>query len=148
DRLGAGGMGVIYLAEHIRMRKRVAIKTLSWSDDQDARLLSRFYAEMRAVGQLRHPNIVSAIDAGDMRSSDPAAGVLHYFVMEYLPGQDLEAMVTNCGAVAPIRACNFAHQIADALVDAHRRGLIHRDIKPGNILVTPEESAKLLDFGL
>src|SRR5207237_1224742 len=70
DKLGAGGMGVIYLAEHIRMRKRVAIKTLIWSDLQDERLLTRFYAEMRAVGQLQHPNIVSAIDAGEVRSAD------------------------------------------------------------------------------
>jgi response regulator RpfG family c-di-GMP phosphodiesterase len=148
DRLGAGGMGVIYLAEHTRMRKRVAIKVLAWSNDRDPRLVSRFYAEMRAVGQLRHPNIVSAIDAGEVRSADPDAEVLHYFVMEYLPGQDLEALITSDGPLAADRACHFAHQVADALVEAHRRGLIHRDIKPSNVLVTPEGSAKLLDFGL
>src|SRR5689334_23152544 len=148
DRLGAGGMGVIYLAEHTRMRKRAAVKTLAWSKDQDARLLSRFYAEMRAVGQLRHPNIVSAIDAGEVRSLDPDAGVLHYFVMEYLPGQDLEALVHTHGPIAPEKACQLAHQVADALLEAHRHGLIHRDIKPSNVLVTPEGSAKLLDFGL
>src|SRR5437763_842233 len=89
DRLGAGGMGVIYLAEHTLMRKRVAIKTLSLTADQDPRLVSRFTAEIRAVGQLRHPNIVSAIDAGKVPSRDPDVGTLHYFVMEYLPGQDL-----------------------------------------------------------
>jgi response regulator RpfG family c-di-GMP phosphodiesterase len=148
DRLGAGGMGVIYLAEHTRMRKRVAIKTLVWSDDQDERLLSRFYAEMRAVGQLRHPNIVSAIDAGEVRGPGPDARVLHYFVMEYLPGQDLEALVNAQGPLAPDRSCQLAHQVADALVEAHRRGLIHRDLKPSNVLVTPEGAAKLLDFGL
>jgi response regulator RpfG family c-di-GMP phosphodiesterase/tRNA A-37 threonylcarbamoyl transferase component Bud32 len=148
DRLGAGGMGVIYLAEHTRMRKRVAIKTLSWSKDQDTRLLSRFHAEMRAVAQLRHPNIVSVTDVGEVRGRDPDAPILHYFVMEYLPGQDLEALIHAGGPLPPHRACQLVHQVADALVEAHRRGLIHRDIKPSNVLVTPEGSAKLLDFGL
>ncbi len=148
ERLGAGGMGVIFLAEHVRMRKRVAIKTLSWSCEQDAKLVSRFYAEMRAVGQLRHPNIVSAIDAGDVRSPDPDGGTLHYFVMEYLPGQDLEAIVMTQGALGQAKSTHYAHQVADALVEAHRRGLIHRDIKPSNVLVTPEGDAKVLDFGL
>src|SRR4051812_2385021 len=68
DRLGAGGMGVIYLAEHVKMRKRVAVKTLSWTTDQDEKLVSRFYAEIRAVAKLRHQNIVSAIDAGEHKS--------------------------------------------------------------------------------
>jgi response regulator RpfG family c-di-GMP phosphodiesterase/tRNA A-37 threonylcarbamoyl transferase component Bud32 len=148
DRLGAGGMGVIYLAEHTRMRKKVAIKTLSWTDDQDKRLLTRFNAEIRAVGQLRHQNIVSAIDVGAVHSPDREIGTLHYFVMEYLPGQDLEALVHGKGPLAPDRACELARQVADALHEAHRRGLIHRDIKPSNVLVTPEDSAKLLDFGL
>jgi response regulator RpfG family c-di-GMP phosphodiesterase len=148
DRLGAGGMGVIYLAEHVRMRRRVAIKTLSLTCDQDPRLVNRFFAEMRAIGQLRHPNIVSAIDAGDVPSVDPDVGTLHYFVMEYLPGQDLEALIHDNGPIAPEKACQLAHQIADALLEAHRQKLIHRDIKPSNILVTPEWSAKLLDFGL
>jgi response regulator RpfG family c-di-GMP phosphodiesterase/serine/threonine protein kinase len=148
DRLGAGGMAVIYLAEHIKMKKKVAIKTLSWTEDQDERLVHRFYAEIRAVAQLRHQNIVSAIDAGEMASVDPDVGTVHYFVMEYLPGEDLEAIVNRQGALAPDRACQLAHQIADALHEAHRHKLIHRDIKPSNILVTPEGSAKLLDFGL
>lgn len=148
ERLGAGGMGVIFLAEHCRMRKRVAVKTLSFSADMDPRLLSRFYAEMRAVGQLNHPNIVSAMDAGEIRSLDPDAPVLHYFVMEYLSGQDLEALVQTEGALEQSRACRIAHHVADALVEAHRRGLIHRDIKPSNVLITQDNLTKLLDFGL
>ncbi|HEY1377262.1 MAG TPA: HD domain-containing phosphohydrolase [Gemmataceae bacterium] len=148
DRLGAGGMGVIYLAEHTLMRKRVAIKTLSLTPDQDERLVSRFTAEIRAIGRLRHPNIVAAIDAGRIPSTDPDAGALHYFVMEYLPGRDLEALIHAEGPLAPEKACPLAHQVADALLEAHRHRLIHRDIKPSNVLVTPEWSAKLLDFGL
>jgi response regulator RpfG family c-di-GMP phosphodiesterase len=148
DRLGAGGMGVIYLAEHIHLRKKVAIKALTNTPDIEDKVIGRFQAEMREVAQLRHPNIVSVIDAGHERSLDPDAGTLHYFVMEYLPGQDLEAIVHAKGPVAAERACQFAHQIADALLEAHRHKLVHRDIKPSNILITPEQSAKLLDFGL
>jgi response regulator RpfG family c-di-GMP phosphodiesterase len=148
DRIGAGGMGVIYLAEHVRMRRRVAIKTLTFTGDQDDRLRLRFDAEMRAVAQLRHQNIVSPIDFGEQHSPNPDVSPLHYLVMEYLPGEDLEAMVHGKGPFAPDRACRLAHQVADALNEAHRHQLIHRDIKPSNILVTPEGSAKLLDFGL
>ena len=148
DRIGAGGMGVIYLAEHIRMRRRVAIKTLTFTEDQDERLRLRFDAEMRAVAQLRHQNIVSPIDFGEEHSPNPDIGSLHYFVMEYLPGEDLEALVHSKGPLTSHRACRLAHQVADALNEAHSHQLIHRDIKPSNILVTPEGSAKLLDFGL
>ncbi|HEX4591324.1 MAG TPA: serine/threonine-protein kinase, partial [Gemmataceae bacterium] len=148
DRIGAGGMGVIYLAEHIRMRRRVAIKVLAWTADQDAGLVGRFFSEIRAVAQLRHEHIISPIDVGEVASLDPDAGTLHYFVMEYLPGSDLEALVQSKGPLAVDRAGQMCHQVADALLEAHRKGLIHRDIKPSNILVTPEWSAKLLDFGL
>ena len=142
------GMGVIYLAEHIRMRRRVAIKTLTFTEDQDERLRLRFDAEMRAVAQLRHQNIVTPIDFGEEHSPNPDIGSLHYFVMEYLPGEDLEALIHGKGPLTPDRACRLAHQVADALNEAHSHQLIHRDIKPSNILVTPEGSAKLLDFGL
>ena len=126
----------------------MAIKTLSLTADQDQRLVGRFRAEMRAIGQLQHPNIVAAIDAGKVTSNDPDVGTLHYFVMEYIQGQDLEALVHAKGPFAPERACQFARQIADALHEAHSHRLIHRDIKPSNVLVTPDDSAKLLDFGL
>jgi response regulator RpfG family c-di-GMP phosphodiesterase len=148
DRLGAGGMGVIYLAEHVRMRRQVAIKVLTAAPDQDASLVSRFYCEMRAIAQLRHDHIVSPIDVGEVRGDNADAASLHYFVMEYLPGSDLEALVNSKGSVEVARACQLTHHIADALLEAHRLRLIHRDIKPSNIFVTPEWSAKLLDFGL
>ncbi|MCC6421480.1 MAG: protein kinase [Gemmataceae bacterium] len=148
DRIGAGGMGIVFLAEHLCMRRRVAVKMLPLAPDKDPRLLSRFFAEMRAVAQLQHPNIVTAFDAGKVTDLDPAAPTLHFFVMEYVPGLDLEAYVGEHGPLAPTRACDIGHQIASALAEAHKHGLIHRDIKPSNILVTPEGQAKLLDFGL
>lgn len=147
DRIGIGGMGVVYRGEHRQLRTRVAIKALQPTPDQNPRTLARFFVEVRAIGRLQHPNIVSAIDAGEEPSRGPDCPAIPYFVMELVPGTDLERTVAS--APLPVAfACHIAHQIADALIEAHRLGLIHRDIKPSNVLVTPEGQAKLLDFGL
>jgi|SRR5579864_1843796 len=148
DRLGAGGMGVVFKAEHIRLRRQVAVKVLVMPRDTDSNLLTRFYAETRAVAMIQHPNIVSAIDVGDAVPAEPMEPCLHYFVMEYVPGRDLENSVGSTGPMPADNACAIIVQIAEALSEAHRHGLIHRDIKPSNILVTEDQRAKLLDFGL
>ena len=147
DRIGTGGMGVVYRAEHRQLRSVVAVKVLHPSPEVNPRTLARFFLEARAVGRLKHPTIVAAIDAGEEPARGPDAPALPYFVMEFLPGADLERAATN--APLPIGfACQLAHQIADALIEAHRLQLVHRDIKPSNVLVTPDGQAKLLDFGL
>jgi response regulator RpfG family c-di-GMP phosphodiesterase len=148
DCLGRGGMGVVFRAEHSRMRRQVAVKVLAGIGPQESQLVQRFLGEVRAVAVLNHPNIVTAFDAGEVTSNNPDLPVLHYFVMEYVPGQDLESLVYRNGPLDPARACDLARQIAEALAEAHRHGLIHRDLKPSNVLVTPEWQAKLLDFGL
>src|SRR5262249_9902012 len=148
DRLGAGGMGIVFRGEHVDMRRQVAIKVFSLTPDQDPRLLSRFLVEMRAVARLHHPNIVAAMDAGTAVATDASGAALRYFVMEYVPGQDLEDYVCDQGALIPAKACDLAHQVAGALAEVHKYQLVHRDIKPSNILVTPDNQAKLLDFGL
>jgi response regulator RpfG family c-di-GMP phosphodiesterase len=148
ERLASGGMGIIFKGEHVRLRRPVAIKVLPLSNSQDTRLLARFSAEMEAVARLQHPNIVRAIDAGEVASPDPDAPVLHYHVMEYLPGQDLEEYVRDHGTLTLAAVCRIGDQIASALAEAHKHGLVHRDIKPPNILLTPDGQAKLLDFGL
>ncbi len=147
DRIGVGGMGVVYRAEHRSLRTPVAVKALPPTPDQNPRTLARFFLEARAVGRLQHPNIVAAIDAGEEPARGPDFPAVPYFVMELIPGTDLE----RAAARAPLPvgfACHVAHQIADALIEAHRLGLIHRDLKPSNVLVTPQGQAKLLDFGL
>jgi response regulator RpfG family c-di-GMP phosphodiesterase/serine/threonine protein kinase len=148
ERLGAGGMAVVYKAEHIEMRHCVAIKVLQVSRDDDPRLEARFSAEMRAIARLRHPNIVAAMDAGRVYNHDPDGPVLWYLVMEFVPGETLDEHVRNNGPMSVLRACNLVHQVASALAETHKLKLVHRDIKPLNILITPEEQAKLLDFGL
>jgi response regulator RpfG family c-di-GMP phosphodiesterase/tRNA A-37 threonylcarbamoyl transferase component Bud32 len=147
-RIGAGGMAVVYKAEHIEMRHTVAIKVLQLSRGDDPRLETRFSAEMRAIARLHHPNIVAAMDAGRAYSPDPDGPVLWYLVMEFVPGENLDQYVCGRGPLPPAQACNLIHQIASALSETNRFNLIHRDIKPSNIIVTPEEQAKLLDFGL
>jgi response regulator RpfG family c-di-GMP phosphodiesterase len=146
ERLGAGGMGVVFKGEHVHLRRPVAIKVLSMSSEQSDLLQQRFLMEMRTVAQLQHPNIVSALDAGLVFG--PNVPTLRYFVMELVPGEDLEELVLSHGPLSPSEACDLIRQIAAALVEAHKYNLVHRDIKPSNIQVTPDGQAKLLDFGL
>jgi response regulator RpfG family c-di-GMP phosphodiesterase len=148
DRIGAGGMGVVFKAEHVDMRRPVAIKVFSLVPDADPRLLSRFMVEMRTVSKLNHPNIIAAIDAGKAAGPDPHSAGVRYFVMEYVPGSDLENYVQERGPLPIPKACDLIHQVASALAEVHSLHLVHRDIKPSNVLITPEEQAKLLDFGL
>jgi response regulator RpfG family c-di-GMP phosphodiesterase/tRNA A-37 threonylcarbamoyl transferase component Bud32 len=148
DRIGAGGMAVVFKAEHVEMRHVVAIKVLPLGPDVDPRLQTRFMAEMRTVARLRHPNIVAAMDAGRLASADPDTPLLMYLVMEYVAGLDLQDLVQTRGPLEPHQACNLIFQIAGALAETHKYQMVHRDIKPSNILVTEEDQAKLLDFGL
>ncbi|HKB05637.1 MAG TPA: protein kinase [Gemmataceae bacterium] len=147
ERLGAGGMAVVFKAEHMDLRHHVAVKVLPPTTKEDSALETRFFAEMRIVARLRHPNIVAATDAGRVVSEDGNT-TLRYLVMEYVPGQDLEEVVRNHGPMLPHRACAIAYQMACALGETHKYGLVHRDIKPSNIMLTAEDQAKLLDFGL
>lgn len=147
EKIGSGGMGVVYRAEHRRLRQPVAVKALHPGPDHNPRVLARFFQEARAVAHLKHPNIVAAVDAGEEPSLGPDCPSVPYFVMEYVCGRDLERVVAG-SPLAVSFACHLAHQIADALIESHRLGLVHRDIKPSNIIVTPRGQAKLLDFGL
>jgi response regulator RpfG family c-di-GMP phosphodiesterase len=148
DVLGQGGMGTVYRAEHLQLRREVAVKVMARAAEGNQRMINRFYAEARAVARLQHPNIVTCFDAGRVRRPGPTPVYRDYFVMELIAGQDLYALIREKGPLPPHRACDLFRQVAEALGEAHRHGLIHRDIKPSNILVTPDWQAKVLDFGL
>ena len=145
--LGRGGMGVVYRAEHVHLRRDVAVKVFVNSASTCPRLLRRFHAEARAAARLHHPNLVACLDAGRTRP-DAVGTVRDYYVMELVNGQDLDGFVRSRGPLPVNRACDLFRQVAEGLAEAHRHGLIHRDIKPPNIVVTPDWKAKLLDFGL
>ena len=148
DVLGQGGMGTVYRAEHLHLRRQVALKVMSRALEGNPRLLHRFYAEARAVARLQHPHIVGCTDAGRVVKPGPNGLARDYFVMEFIPGQDLYGLIREKGPLTPHRCCDLFRQVADALSEAHRHGLVHRDIKPSNVLVTPDWQAKVLDFGL
>jgi response regulator RpfG family c-di-GMP phosphodiesterase len=148
DRLGSGGMAVVFLAEHVLMRRRVAVKVLPVDEDCPDSLLERFYSEMRVLADLHHPNIVLALDAGEAAAPGPKMPNLIYLAMELVEGGDLEQYVLDHGRLSVARACDWARQAACGLQEAHDRHLIHRDIKPSNLLLTSRGVVKVVDFGL
>jgi serine/threonine protein kinase len=145
EHLGTGGMGKVYLCEHARMGRRVAIKILPPEKASDDVCLERFEREARAAAALDHPNIVRAHDI-DRDDSGPEP--LHFLVMEYVDGSNLQYVVDKFGPLAIDRACNYVSQTADGLQHAHESGLVHRDVKPSNLLLDRAGLVKILDLGL
>jgi len=144
--LGAGGMGEVHLAEHQLMKRPVAIKLIKPGIAADPTALARFHREVQATAKLTHWNTVEIFDYGH------TADGTFYYVMEYLPGKSLAELVEQHGPMAPARVVALLEQVCEALAEAHKLGLIHRDIKPGNIFAAERggvfDVAKLLDFGL
>ncbi|HEV3145919.1 MAG TPA: protein kinase [Gemmataceae bacterium] len=147
ERLGGGSVGVVFLAEHMLLKRRVAIKVLPADDNFPQSVLERFYSEMRVLAQLDHPHIVAAYDAGLIPAPDKTVQTLHYLVMELMAG-DLEQYVYDHGTLPIPLACEWIRQAASGLQQAHDHHLIHRDLKPSNLLRTEQNQIKLVDFGL
>ena len=139
--LGRGGMGVVYLAHDPRLERRVALKLLSPSLAEDSEFRARFLRESKLAASLDHQNVVPIFEAGE------AEGTL-FIAMRYVEGTDLREVLREKGRLEPERTIVLLAQVADALDAAHEHGLIHRDVKPANILLAADEHVYLGDFGL
>ena len=137
--IAQGGMGVVYAGRDTLLERPVAIKVLRLEPGRESQ--DEFLREARAAAALRHPHIVDVYDAGVERDRP-------YIVMEYVSGETLRDRLTREGPLAPLEAAALAAEIAEALDYAHRRGVVHCDVKPGNILLSPEQGPKLVDFGI
>ena len=138
--LGAGGMGEVYRAFDTRLHRTVAIKVLASEKFSDTEHKRRFLQEARAASALNHSNIVTLYDIAN-------DGEVEFLVMEYVPGRPMNQVLTG-NSLPLAQTVEYATQIASALVAAHAKGIVHRDIKPANLIITPESSVKILDFGL
>ncbi|MDB5308054.1 MAG: serine/threonine protein kinase [Gemmataceae bacterium] len=139
--IGAGGMGAVYLCEHTLMKRLVALKVLPVEKLEDPSSLERFHREARAVAALDHPNIVRAYDIDQHEK-------LHFLVMEYVDGNSLQDVIARHGPMDPVRAAHYIAQSAVGLQHAHELGMVHRDVKPGNLLLERTGVIKVLDMGL
>ncbi len=139
--IGQGGMGMVYRAVHVKLKRTVALKVLSSRCQPTAAQVARFEREMEAVGKLDHPNIIRASDAGERDG-------VHFLVTEYVDGIDLAEIVRRLGPLSVADACEVARQSATALQVVYEHGLVHRDVKPSNLMVTRQGEVKLLDLGL
>jgi tRNA A-37 threonylcarbamoyl transferase component Bud32 len=141
DLLGEGGMGAVFKAEHLLMKRTVAVKVIHRALFTDSAVAGRFGREMEAAGKLTHPNIVHAYDA-------ETTGDTHFLAMEYVEGMSLAKLLAQRGPLPVTEACCYIRQAALGLQHAHERGMVHRDIKPQNLMVTSQGQVKILDFGL
>lgn len=139
--IGRGSMGVVYKALQESMQRLVALKVLPERLASDEQFTRRFIQEARTVAKLRHENIVSALDAGEYNG-------MFYFVMEFVEGRNLADILDEKGSLPAQEAARIVAQIGEALHHAHSAGLVHRDVKPGNILLSESGAAKLCDLGL
>jgi tRNA A-37 threonylcarbamoyl transferase component Bud32/CheY-like chemotaxis protein len=140
ERIGRGGMGVVYRAEHLNLQRRAAVKIIAPDLAESEGFRERFTREARTAAALQHPNIVTVYDAGEVDG-------LLYLAMQYIEGEDLAAILRADGRLRPYRAIDVCRQVASALDAAHAMGLIHRDVKPANVLIEGR-NAFLTDFGL
>jgi predicted Ser/Thr protein kinase len=145
-KLGEGGMGAVYLGEHVKMGRKSAIKVMAQAMSNDPEAVGRFNREAANASRLSHPNICQVYDFGE--TSDG----LIYLAMEYIDGKPLNALVDAEGALPPARAANIVRQAAEALQVAHEQSIVHRDIKPDNIMVSQvrdgSDAVKVVDFGI
>jgi serine/threonine-protein kinase len=144
--IGSGGMGAVYRAAHVHMRKAVAVKVLHKEMTAFPEVVARFEREAVAAGRIEHSHVVSASDFGKLEDGS------FYLVLEFIEGQSLARLVSKVGALSPLRALRITRQIVEALQAAHAVGIVHRDLKPDNVMLVDKDDdpdfVKVLDFGI
>jgi serine/threonine protein kinase len=152
QKLGEGGMGAVYLAEHPTIGKKVALKVLHAEFSSNPEVAERFFNEAKAVNAIQHPNIVDIVDYGVLQTGPRQEDQLVYFIMEFLAGPPLSQVIRTEAPLPPERALTIALQVADALAASHKAQIVHRDLKPDNIILIQRgrerDFVKLLDFGI
>jgi hypothetical protein len=145
-KLGEGGMGAVYLAEHVKMGRKMALKVMNPGMHQDPDAIARFNREAKNASQINHPNVCAIYDFGETPEG------MIYLAMEFIEGSSLSAVIEKNGALTAPRAASIVHQAADALQVAHDYGIVHRDLKPDNIMITKardgSDQVKVVDFGI
>lgn len=146
--IAAGGMGQVWRGHDLALHRPVAVKVLRSEYTGDPTFLARFRAEAQNAASLSHPNIAAVFDYGEVVAEDGTGETLAYLVMELVEGEPLSALLAREGALGTETTLSVLQQTAFALAEAHRAGMVHRDVKPGNILVRPDGSVKITDFGI
>jgi serine/threonine-protein kinase len=146
--IAAGGMGQVWRGEDLALQRPVAVKVLRSEYTGDPTFLARFRAEAQNAASLSHPNIAAVFDYGEVTAQDGTGETLAYLVMELVAGEPLSALLAREGALGTATTLSVLRQTGFALGEAHRAGMVHRDVKPGNILVCPDGHVKITDFGI
>ena len=141
EELGRGGMGAVYRAEDKKINEEIALKLINPQIASDRKIIERFSQELKIARRISHRNVCRMHDLGE-------SGGVHFITMEYVAGEDLKSLIKRIGQLPPAKALSIAGQAADGLAEAHRLGVVHRDLKPGNIMIDREGNAKIMDFGI
>jgi serine/threonine protein kinase/lipoprotein NlpI len=141
EELGKGGMGKVYRVEDVKVKEEVALKLIKSDIASDKRTIERFSNELKMARKIRHKNVCAMYDLGEEKG-------IYYITMEYVPGEDLKSFIRRAGPLNAAKAIFIAKQVCEGLTEAHRLGVIHRDLKPGNIMIDREGNARIMDFGI
>ncbi len=141
EELGKGGMGRVYRVEDKKVHEEVALKLIKPEIAKDKKTIERFRNELKIARKIRHKNVCAMYDLGEEKGR-------HYITMDYIPGQDLKGLIRQTGRLAISTAISIGKQVCEGLKEAHRVGVIHRDLKPNNIMIDKEGSVRIMDFGI